>query len=227
MVIDNNQVPKRAVAEVIETKEEKKLPVEHKFQAVIEGGAEVKKQTGIGKFFRQLFAEDMQTVRETFKKDVLIPFVQDGMSGIFHDGIDLLIYGYKGYNRNSRTSRMFSSLKTLNKDKYYSSSLDSVRRYSRDDEDDRDVEVCEDNLIKFKSKAKAVAVLDAMTDALERFPAISVSDMYDIAGITDIKADFTEKNWGWTDVSGSRVRRAFGGWYYLDLPRVEDIRDVR
>lgn len=227
MVIDNNQVPKRAVAEVIETKEEKKLPVEHKFQAVIEGGAEVKKQTGIGKFFRQLFAEDMQTVRETFKKDVLIPFVQDGMSGIFHDGIDLLIYGHKGYNRNSRTSRMFSSLKTLNKDKYYSSSLDSVRRYSRDDEDDRDVEVCEDNLIKFKSKAKAVAVLDAMTDALERFPAISVSDMYDIAGITDIKADFTEKNWGWTDVAGSRVRRAFGGWYYLDLPRVEDIRDVR
>lgn len=227
MVIDNNQVPKRAVAEVIETKEEKKLPVEHKFQAVIEGGAEVKKQTGIGKFFRQLFAEDMQTVRDTFKKDVLIPFVQDGMSGIFHDGIDLLIYGHKGYNRNSRTSRMFSSMKTLNKDKYYSSSLDSVRRYSRDDDDDRDVEVCEDNLIKFKSKAKAVAVLDAMTDALDRFPAISVSDMYDIAGITDIKADFTEKNWGWTDVAGSRVRRAFGGWYYLDLPRVEDIRDVR
>ena len=227
MVIDNNQVPKRAV-EVIEDKEEKqKLPVEHKFQAVIEGGAEVKKQTGIGKFFRQLFAEDMQTVRDTFKKDVLIPFVQDGMSGIFHDGIDLLIYGHKGYNRNSRTRGMFNSMKTtLNRDKYYSSSLDS-RRYSRDDDDDRDVEICEDNLIKFKSKAKAVAVLDAMTDALDRFPAISVSDMYDIAGITDIKADFTEKNWGWTDVAGSRVRRAFGGWYYLDLPRVEDIRDVR
>jgi hypothetical protein len=66
-----------------------------------------------------------------------------------------------------------------------------------------------------------------MTDALDRFPAISVSDMYDIAGITDIKADFTEKNWGWTDIQGSRVRRAFGGGYYLDLPRVEDIRDVR
>ena len=223
MIQENNKVPRRAI-DVLE-EDESKVPVEHKFEAVIESGVTVKKQSGIGRFFRELFAEDMQTVRQTFREDVLIPFVQDGISGIFHDGIDLLIYGNK--SRRSKTRGMFGSSRT-GYNKFFKSSLDNGRiRRGRDLDEDDDVEVYEQNLLKFDSKTKAVAVLDALTDALDRFKAVSVADLYDLAGVSNTVGDFTDKNWGWTDLEGTRVRHARGGGYYLDLPRVEDIRDAR
>lgn len=223
-ILENNRVPKRAVDVIEETEE--KLPVEHKFEAVIEsGGVTVKKQSGIGRFFRQLFADDMETVKETFKKDVLVPFLQDGISGIFHDGIDLLIYGNKG--KSKRRGGLFGS-RTNYADKYYRSSLDSGKvRRSSDYDSDEDVEVCDQTLLKFDSRAKAETVLDAMADALERFKAVSVADLYDLAGVSNTVGEFTDKNWGWTGLEGTKVRRARGGGYYLDLPRVEDIRDLR
>lgn len=223
MVQENNRVPKKAI-ETIDKADAVEV-VEHKFDAVVTSGVSVKKNSGIGKFFRQLFADDMETVKDTFKKDVLLPIVQDGISGILHEAVDLLIPGTRKYSRNSSSRGLFSSMKTLNREKYYSSSIDSSRiSTSRDDDS---VEVCADNLLKFDSRRKAETVLDAMSEALDRFPAVSVADLYDLAGVSNLVGDFTDKNWGWTSLLGTKVRRARGGGYYLDLPRVEDIRDVR
>ena len=60
MVIDNNKVPslKQAIDEVEDSE-----VVERHFDAVVDGGVEVRKQSGIGKFFRQLFAEDLGMVQ--------------------------------------------------------------------------------------------------------------------------------------------------------------------
>ena len=224
-------VPRKAVDIMDDTKPEAAV-VEHKFEAVVDGGVSLKKQSGIGKFFRQLFAEDMRTVRQTFREDVLIPFVQDGISGIFHDGIDLLIYGNKGSRKSSRTRGMFGNMKTRYNEKYRSSIEGSrIRRgSSRDDEDEDDeVEVFDGSLLKFTgsdARIKAERVLDTMTDALDQYTSVSVADLYDIAGVSNIAGDFTDKNWGWTDLASAKVRRARGGGYYLDLPKVEDIRDI-
>lgn len=233
MIQENNTVPipRRAVDIMDDTKPEAAV-IEHKFEAVVDGGVSLKKQSGIGKFFRQLFAEDMRTVRQTFREDVLIPFVQDGISGIFHDGIDLLIYGNKGSRKSSRTRGMFGNMKTRYNEKYRSSIEGSrIRRGSSRDEDDEDdeVEVFDGSLLKFTgsdARIKAERVLDTMTDALDQYTSVSVADLYDIAGVSNIAGDFTDKNWGWTDLTDAKVRRARGGGYYLDLPKVEDIRDI-
>ena len=231
MIQENNVVPRKAVDIMDDTKAEATV-VEHKFEAVVDGGVSLKKQSGIGKFFRQLFAEDMRTVRQTFREDVLIPFVQDGISGIFHDGIDLLIYGNKGSRRSSRTRGMFGNMKTRYNDKYRSSIEGSriKRRSDRDEDDDEEeVEVFDGSLLKFSgsdARLKAERVLDTLTDALDQYTSVSVADLYDIAGVSNIAGDFTDKNWGWTDLTGAKVRRARGGGYYLDLPKVEDIRDI-
>lgn len=234
MIQENNMVPRKAI-DIMDDKPEAAV-VEHKFDAVVTGTT-IKKQSGIGKFFRQLFADDMRTVRQTFREDVLIPFVQDGISGIFHDGIDLLIYGNKGRSRGSRTRGMFGNMKTRYNEKYRSSIEGSrIRRGSSrdDDEDDEDVEVFDDNLLIFRdtsarqkdARAKAERVLDTMMDALERYPSVSVADLYDIAGVSNIVGDFTDKNYGWTDLSDAKIRRARGGGFFLDLPKAEDIRDL-
>lgn len=229
MIVENNKVPIKRAVDVLEDTVEKQI--EHKFEPVISGGVKLQKQSGIGKFFRQLFAEDMRTVRQTFREDVLVPFMQDGISGIFHDGIDLLIYGNKGARKSSRTRGMFSNMKTRYNEKYRSS-LDSsrIRRGSRDeDEDEDEVEVFDGSLLKFTgadARLKAERVLDTLTDALEQYTSVSISDLYDIAGVSNLAGDFTDKNWGWTDLRDAKVRRARGGGYYLDMPKVEDIRDI-
>lgn len=226
MVIDNNKVPslKQAIDEVEDSE-----VVERHFDAVVYGGVEVRKQSGIGKFFRQLFAEDLGMVRRTFVEDVVTPFVQDGLSGIFHDGVDLLIYGSKSGRRGRRARELFGNQRTRY-DKIGRSSLSGGllrRSYDRDDrDDDEDAEAYDDEMFIFATRAKAEDVYNAMDDALELYNAVSVADLYELAGITDMKADFTKKNWGWSSMEGIKIRRRGGKWI-LDLPKVEDIRDVK
>lgn len=225
MVIENNKVP--SLSKVIDEASETTEVSDHKLEAVVSGGVEVRHQSGIGRFFRQLFAEDMAMVKQTFVEDVLKPFVQDGLSGIFHDGVDLLIYGGRG-RRGRRSGRELFSNQRTRYDKISRSSLDrcsSLRRSSdRDDEDD--VEAYDDDLFVFVSRSKAEDVYNAMEDAIEMYKAVSVADLYDLAGVSNPKGDFTNRNWGWTSTEDIKIRRR-GGKYILDLPKPENIRDVR
>ena len=220
MIIENNKEPLRSA---IDEAEEDTI-VEHRLKPVITSGVEVKHQSGIGRFFRQLFADDMKTVRRTFREDVIIPFVQDGLSGIFHDGIDLLIYGSKSGRRGRRD--LFGNMKTRY-DKIGRSSLSSGsilrRSYDKDDDED-DVEAFDDNLFVFATRGKAETVYNAMEDAIEMYGAISVADIYDLSGITNYKSDFVDRTWGWTSMEDIKIRRR-GGKYLLDLPKTENLKE--
>ena len=224
MIIDNNKVPR-----LKEVEDKPAALEERKFEAVVEPGeVTVRKQSGIGRFFRQLVAEDLSTCRRTFVDDIVVPFVQDGLSGIFHDGIDLLIYGAKG-RRRGRSSGLFGNQK---KDytKFGRSSIfsgSSIRRSRDEDDDDDEAEAYDKNLIIFKTRAKAEDVSNALMDALDQYEAVSVADLYSMAGISNLVGDFTDQNWGWTKIGDVKVRRARGGGYILDLPKPEDIRDYK
>ena len=226
-IIDNNKVPK--ISKALDEVEDDK-PVEHKLEPVISGGVELKRQSGVGKFFRQLFAEDLKDVRRTFVDDVVTPFVTDTISGILHDGIDLLIPGSKRrlkrserglfYNQRTRYDRVRTS---LNSGGVFRRSYD---RDSRDDDDDDDVEAFDDELFIFATRGKAQDVYDGMEDAIELWNAVSVADLYDLADIKDPKIEWTGKNWGWTSMEGVEIRRRGRKWY-LYLPKVKDIRDAK
>lgn len=225
MILDNNKVPRMEAAE-----DKPAVVEERKFDAVVDPGeVVVRKQSGIGRFFRQLIAEDLSTCRRTFVDDIVVPFVQDGLSGIFHDGIDLLIYGTKG-RRRGRSSGLFGNQK---KDytKFGRSSIfsgSSIRRSrDEDDDDDEEARAYGQNLIIFKSRAKAEDVSNALMDALDQYEAVSVADLYSMAGISNLVGSFTDRNWGWTKINDIKVRRARGGGYTLDLPEPEDIRDLK
>lgn len=224
MIMENNKTP---LSKVIDEASENPEVLEHRLSAVVSGGVEVRKQSGIGRFLRQLFAEDMSMVKQTFVEDVLRPFVQDGLSGIFHDGVDLLIYGGRG--RRGRSRRELFANQRTRYDKISRSSLDrgsSLRRTSDRDYDDDEVEAYDDDLFVFASRSKAEDVYNAMEDAIEMYKAVSVADLYDLAGISNPKGDFTNRSWGWTSTDDIKIRRR-GGKYVLDLPKPENIRDVK
>ena len=151
-LVENNKVPDiRKAMEETETTEVE----ERHFEAVIDGGAELKKQSGIGKFFRQLFADDLSAVRRTFIDDVVSPFVMDAMSGILHDGVDLLIPGNKSRRSRRAVRDLFGNQKTRY-DKIRSSLSGTLSRRSYEDDDEDEVEVLDDDLFVFETRAKAI-----------------------------------------------------------------------
>jgi hypothetical protein len=69
--------------------------------------------------------------------------------------------------------------------------------------------------IVLPNRAEAEAVIEQMFDVLSQYQAVSVSDLYEMVGITP---QFTDEKYGWTDIRGAGVTRIQNG-YLLDLPR--------
>lgn len=70
--------------------------------------------------------------------------------------------------------------------------------------------------IVIPSRVEAEAVISDLFEQLANFEVATVSDLYELLGIS---AEFTEEKFGWTDLRGSRAVRIPSGGYVLDLPR--------
>lgn len=68
--------------------------------------------------------------------------------------------------------------------------------------------------IIMNSEAGAKEVLELMRAAIDQYTCVSVSDLYAAIGA---EGDYTDANWGWTDLTRARVVRTAQG-YLLDLP---------
>ena len=55
-----------------------------------------------------------------------------------------------------------------------------------------------------------------MDELIDTYRAVSVADMYDLAGLS---CDYTDNKYGWTNISGAKPVRVRDGRYMLDLPR--------
>lgn len=69
--------------------------------------------------------------------------------------------------------------------------------------------------ILLESRGEATEVLDRMYDILDKFEAVTVSDLYSLTGLSRTHMD---TKWGWDNLHGSGVRRTRSGDYLLDLP---------
>ena len=74
--------------------------------------------------------------------------------------------------------------------------------------------------IILETRAEAEEVMDRLFDLIARYEQVTVSDLYSLVGAT---AKYTDENWGWTDLRGSKVERIRNG-YLLDLPRTEFLK---
>ena len=74
--------------------------------------------------------------------------------------------------------------------------------------------------IVFETRGDAEKVLDTLSEALSVYGSVSVADFYDLA---DISAEWTDNNFGWTDLRGARVLRTRGGGYTIDMPKPTNI----
>lgn len=70
--------------------------------------------------------------------------------------------------------------------------------------------------IILETRMEAEEVIERMAEYVERYDQASVSDLYQLVGVT---GSFADEKWGWKDLRAASVTRVRNGGYLLDLPR--------
>ncbi len=183
----------------------------------MQGGIKHKKQSLGKRVAGTIFDDDTSSVGQYILWDVLIPAFKSTLSDIVTGGIEMLLYGDGGGDRDRRTKRDRGR------------SYVSYSRYYEDDRDDRRRRRAKgkrarhefDDVI-FDSRRDAENVLSRLVDLIEEYDEVSVSDFYDMVGID---STYTDRAWGWTNLRGSYVERGRDG-YYIKLPRTVVLDEV-
>lgn len=193
-------------------------PPEPKKVERIVTGEVVRRKPSLGKRMREIFiGGDAQSVWGYVAYDILIPAVKDTLSEAVSMGIERMLfgesrgpsnrrrsvtpnYGYTDYGRYSRGS----SASRYQKEEPRQMSRRSRAAHNFDE-------------IVLETRLEAETVIERLDDLCDRYGQATVSDLYELVGVT---GDFTDEKYGWVDMRASGVSRVRDG-YLLDLPRPE------
>ena len=184
-----------------EQKQGADLP-EKKVEKIISGNAKSKKKNKIKKLADVFITEDINSVKEYFITDVLIPTVKKAVSDILSNGLDMVFYGERGSKKKSGVIRPSYSGYYDKRDERNIGTNKARIGYSYDD-------------IVLDSRGEAEEVLSKMDELISVYGLVSVADLYDLVGIS---GSHTDNKYGWTDIRNAEAVRVRDG-YLLKLPR--------
>ena len=191
-------------------KEEQKRVAEEKPKAVkvVNGPVSVRKKTGIQKFADSFVNDDMPKIKNYIVSDVLIPSIKKAISDIVRNGIDMVLYGESGRNRDSKTPGSRVSYRS-----YYDNPVGNNR--------DRDTSrssrsVFDYDDIEFLNRGDAEITLAQMEDIIDKYGFVKVADYYDLAGVSI--TNHCANNYGWTDLRTANISRVRDR-YIINLPK--------
>lgn len=193
------------------SKEDANKKPEKSIEKVVSG--KVKRRAGskeVKNLANEFVPGSIGSLFEYIKTDVFIPAIKKGLSDIVKNGIDILLYGdSRPKERKGPSERVSYNKKYYSRDysdRDYRGSYESARHptkgYGYDD-------------VIIEDRGEAEEVLTRMSELIETYGTVSVADMYDLMGVTP---EFTDNNYGWTDIRSAEVRRVREG-YILKMPR--------
>lgn len=178
----------------------------------------------LSKRFADTFVNgNAKAVWEYIAFDILVPAAKDMVSDAVSSGIDQMLFGGEQRWGNSRRRRGsgISSTGPLGSMQYGGSrgpiNYNNPGRSAGPQMSRRGRAMHDFDEIVLETRADAETVIDRMYDLLSTYNVVSVSELYELVGIT---ANFTDNKYGWTDLSGTGVVKVRGG-YLLNLPRPE------
>lgn len=175
-------------------------------EKVIQGTAVPARKTFGQKIVDLFLGDDISIVKEHLIYDWIVP----GFKEMIVAGVEMTLFGGDRVLRRSNPSK--TSYVSYNK--MYASS--PSRREKEQRAYDREARGKDFTDYIFESKGEAMEVLDTLTELIDVYDQASVNDFYDAIGVT---GDFTDTNYGWTELGSASIRRVRGGGYILDLPR--------
>lgn len=193
-------------------KVESAAPAERKVQKVISSG-QAKTRVNNGRKLADIFiSEDAANIKSYIFMDVLVPAIKKAISDIVTDGVSMLLYGGKGSSRSG--DRISASTPKVSYRNYYDDGRDRRDGYAarvRFDYAD----------ISFPSRGSAEAALSQMIEILDRYPFVTVADLYEMAGL-ERECPHTANKYGWTKLNTADVVRVSDG-YVIKLPKAMPI----
>ena len=144
-------------------------------------------------------AEDVRNVKSYVVLDVLVPAIKKAIYDIVVDGVGMIL-------GESVAKKRSGSNYVSYRDCSSSTRRDSERRRRGYEIDD----------VILDSRGEAEDVLDRMDDVLDEYKVVTVSDFYDLVGISDEPIDH---KYGWRNIASAEVVRSRDGGYMIRLPR--------
>ena len=204
------EFPSNAKRPVEEAKPDKNV------EKVITGNV-VRAKKPLGRRFAEVFVGgDAKSAWSSVLLDVLVPALKDMASDAVTQGFERMIYGEANPSSRRRPTSRYGNGTYISYNRYSRPQqgpapradeprLLSHRSRSMHDFDD----------IILETRAEAESVLDRMFDLIDQYKVATVSDLYELVGITGA---FTDEKWGWDDLRGTKILRARNG-YLIDLPK--------
>ena len=162
-----------------------------------------RRKSGIDKLGSIFLAGDVEDVKEYIIEDVLIPTIKRAFYDIICNGMGMML-GERNPNKGNQSSRVS-----------YRSYYDRPdERKSRNNSNQSRLNYGYKDLI-FDNRGDAEVVLEQMFELLDRYDAVSIADLFDLAGES---SNYTDNKYGWTNLEDARVQPVRGG-YIIQLPR--------
>lgn len=177
---------------------------EKKVEKVVTGGVRKKKPSALGSFFN---SKDISEIKEYLIEDILKPTAKNLIYDLVCNGANMLL----GEPVRSKSKSPGSKVSYRSYGEHYNERKDynkprSQQAYSYTD-------------LIFDNRADAEEVLYRMEEILDNFQAVSVSDLFDMAGVT---GSYTDNKFGWTNLDDAYVERVRDG-YIINLPKASTI----
>lgn len=177
-------------------------------QKIIKGKVIKKKKTFSRKMADIFIGEDVDNVGSYIFRDVIVPAIKNTLSDAVQGGIEMLLFGESTGRRGSRgRGNDRPNVSYYGKVNYSKPTHREPQRVSRRTSTVDD--------IVLDSHRDAQEVLNSLVDMIDEYGHATVSDLQDLIGMT---GSFTDNNYGWYNLSNSRIRRVRLG-YLLDLPK--------
>lgn len=175
---------------------------EKKIEKVVQGEVRSKKKSGLQKITDAFVPDDVANVKSYIIEDIVVPAAKE----ILLDSVKAIL-GINGKNGNKQTPASRVSYR-----QYYNN--DSRRNYSSGGNRSRNGYDFDDIVID--NRGEAEEVLDRMEEIIATYGLVSVADFYELVGVP---SNYTDNNYGWSNLRNAYVDRLRDGGYIIKLPR--------
>lgn len=184
---------------------------EKNVEKVITGEAIQRKKSAGSKFKDVFTGEDARSVGSYILFDVFIPALKSMLADATSQGVERILFGDARRGSNSSGGRQgYTSYNKM----YSSKPTAGPRELSRTARATHNF-----GEVILSSRGEAEEVLDRLTALIDTYQVATVSDLYDLVGIT---GNFTDDKWGWYDLRGSHISRIREG-YLINLPQTQPV----
>jgi len=197
-----------------EPKAQKEKKIEKVTQAQV-----IQKPKPIGRRMKDLFlGADIKGVTGYVIGDVLLPALKNMIVDAGSRGLERMFWGDRAprrYTPSGGPRVTYNSPVQRSYDPRGSSSVMLPGQPPRNSSSGRR----DTDEIIFATRADADGVLESFSVILDKYEAVSVSDLHDMVGLP---ASHTDQKWGWTSAVGVSIRQTRDG-YVLELPPAEPL----